>query len=1075
MTRALLRIGRCAMVLMALACARSPVREEGDQLRLVTPEGHTAPVFDASFSRDTQFVVTASDDGTARIWEAPTGREVRRLEVPRVGRDGAVWIRAAAFSPDGGTVVTGSYDGSVRLWSPATGREIRRLPPGHSGPIRSAAFSPDGRLIVTASEDSTARLWDARTGRPAGSPMTHRDLVNTAAFSPDGRYVVTASSDSTAHIWDGATGASVRLLPGHRGWVTSAAFSHDGRLVVTTTEEETARLTSDGTAHVGTAHIWNAATGDIIRQIQRHSAKIRSAAFSPDDRRVVTVSSDGTGSITDLTSGTVLPLEGGTDPLRAVSFSPDPTGRYVVAASHDHTGWMWSSVTGKLIRRFQGHAQRPNAASFSPDGRLVVTAVDDGSGRIWEIGTGREVRQLRGHTGPVRAAAFSPDGRLVATASLDSTVRLWNPTTGGEKHQPFVHSFLVWSAAFSADARFVVSASADSTARLWDADSGRAIGELKVGGAGVNSAAFSPDGRSVVTASGDSRAQFWAVSSRQTSGRPMVHRGRVNSATFSPDGRLLVTASDDSTARLWDAASGRPGHGFSGHRGFVAAAGFSPDGRRVVTASYDRTARVWDVGTGREIRALEGHAGWVHSAVFSPDGRFVVTASSDGTTRVWNPATGSEIFRRYMVDSTGWVIVAADGRFDGNEQGLRRLHYARGLRTIRLEAFFRQFYTPGLAGLLLAGAPYNGPDLRRGFSLPPYVRIAAPISQIADSGTTAMRVIIEAEDNGGGVKDVRLYHDGSLVASETSRGEKARLVRSTSGCPQARTCFETTVELLAGMNTLEATAFARDSTEAERSQVTITVPVTPGRPDPTKLYVLAVGISSYQVPRYNLNYGRADAVAFTNAIRAGAGSIFSDVIIRTLHDASATRDSIEAALGDIARVARPRDVFVFFYAGHGTSERDGKSTRFFLVPSDVEQITNVDDLRRKGLSAEELMSLFEAIPARKKLMVVDACQSGGIVAGFARRGAAEERAIAQLARSSGLFVISATDSEQFAHEVAELGNGILTAALLRALEGGIPDSGKVGMVRQLLSETEYGTHELSRILRRDPQYPMVFS
>ncbi len=1061
MIRALLRLGSCAIVLTAFACSKSAERADADHLKLVTPEGHTAPVFAAAFSNDGHFVVTASDDGTARIWETATGREVRRLESARSSRDSLVWVRAAAFSPDGSAVVTGSFDASVRVWDPRTGRELHNLPTGHTGPITSAAFSPDGRLIVTASQDGTARLWDARTRRAAGSPMTHRSRVNSAAFSADGRYLVTASNDSSARMWDGATGDSVRSLRGHQGWVMSAAFSHGGSAVVTASAD-------------GTARIWNAADGDLIRQLPGAGSAILAAAFSPDDRLVVTVSDDGTALVSEIATGIALRLESGAGPLRSVSFSPDSAGMHVLAASHDNTAWMWSSVTGKVIHRFQGHARQPYAASFSPDGRLVVTAADDSSARIWEVATGQDVRQLRGHTGTVRSAAFSPDGRLVATASEDSTVRLWSPLTGAERLGPLPHSDWVWSAAFSADARFVVSASADSTARLWDADSGRATGSLDVGRVWVNAAAFSPDGRRVVTASGDGRVQLWSVDTGRPSSPAMMHRARVNSAVFAPDGQLLVTASDDSTARLWDPVSGKEVRKLSGHRAFVTSASFSPEADHVATASFDGTARIWDVASGREIRVLEGHAGWVHSAVYSPDGRFIVTASRDGTTRVWNAATGSEIFRRYMLGSADWVIVAPDGRFDGSEDGLRRLHYARGLQTMRLEAFFNQFYTPRLAGLLLSGAPYAGPDLRRGFSLPPYVRIASPISHVADSGTGSARVIIEIADNGGGVEDVRLYHDGALVARETPAAMNPRLVRSPSGCPRDIMCFETTVELLPGMNTLEATAFARDGTEAERSPVTITIPAPRGKPDAT-LYVLAVGITSYRVPRYNLNYGRADAVAFTQAIRAGADSIYADVVVRTLYDASATGDSIAGALRAIAASARPRDVFVFFYAGHGTSERDGRSTRFFLVPTDIDEITDVNSLKRKALSAEELRSLFEGIRARKKLMVVDACQSGGIVAGFARRGAAEERAIAQLARSSGLFVISATDSEQFAQEVAELGHGILTEAFLRALEGRAGDTSRVRTVRQVVSETESGTHELSRMLRREPQYPMVFS
>jgi len=142
----------------------------------------------------------------------------------------------------------------------------------------------------------------------------------------------------------------------------------------------------------------------------------------------------------------------------------------------------------------------------------------------------------------------------------------------------------------------------------------------------------------------------------------------------------------------------------------------------VVTASWDGTARVWEVASGRTLQVFRGDTRWMSSAAFSPDGRHAVTTSNDHTTRIWDVVTGSELFRRFVVDSSDWVAVAPDGRFDGTENGMRSLHYARGLQTIGLEAFFETFHTPGLTGLVLAGTPYHGPDIRTGFGMPPAVR-----------------------------------------------------------------------------------------------------------------------------------------------------------------------------------------------------------------------------------------------------------------------------------------------------------------------------------------------------------------
>ena len=150
-------------------------------------------------------------------------------------------VSSAAFSPDGSRIVTASDDNTARIWDAATGKEIAVLR-GHDGSVNSAAFSPDGSRIVTASEDKTARIWDAATGKEIAVLRGHDGAVNSAAFSPDGSRIVTASVDKTARIWDAATAKEIAVLRGHEDGVSSAAFSPDGSRIVTASDDKTARI-----------------------------------------------------------------------------------------------------------------------------------------------------------------------------------------------------------------------------------------------------------------------------------------------------------------------------------------------------------------------------------------------------------------------------------------------------------------------------------------------------------------------------------------------------------------------------------------------------------------------------------------------------------------------------------------------------------------------------------------------------------------------------------------------------------------------------------------------------------------
>jgi hypothetical protein len=117
-------------------------------------------------------------------------------------------VICAAFSPDGRRIVTASGDGTGRVWDADTGRELLSLD-GHSDLVMSARFSPDGRRIVTSSRDQTARVWDAASGKELLTLRGHRGWVISAVFSPDGSSIVTASLDRTAMIWTAASAEEV--------------------------------------------------------------------------------------------------------------------------------------------------------------------------------------------------------------------------------------------------------------------------------------------------------------------------------------------------------------------------------------------------------------------------------------------------------------------------------------------------------------------------------------------------------------------------------------------------------------------------------------------------------------------------------------------------------------------------------------------------------------------------------------------------------------------------------------------------------------------------------------------------
>jgi len=146
--------------------------------------------------------VTGSEDQTAKVWEATTGRELLTLK----GHSARIW--SVAFSPDGQRIVSGSGDRTAQVWDGTTGQKLATLT-GHVDQVRSVAISPDGRRIVTGSADQTLRVWEATTGRALLTLKGHGARVCSVAFSPDGQWIASGSDDQTARLWPAARAAQV--------------------------------------------------------------------------------------------------------------------------------------------------------------------------------------------------------------------------------------------------------------------------------------------------------------------------------------------------------------------------------------------------------------------------------------------------------------------------------------------------------------------------------------------------------------------------------------------------------------------------------------------------------------------------------------------------------------------------------------------------------------------------------------------------------------------------------------------------------------------------------------------------
>jgi len=704
-------------------------------------------------------------------------------------------------------------------------------------------------------------------------------------------------------------------------------------------------------------------------------------------------------------------------------FTPD--GRYALSGSLHAKVTLWDMETGARVSSLDPQFKISigvHTISFSRDGRyLLMGAKGGGEAVLWDARKWTEMRVLKGHTITecLEAFAFSPDGRHALSGGSYS-IKRWDLDTGKPiqeiTHASFFDRNQSMAIAFSPDAR-VAFVKGIGFISLWDLASGRRLWMY-----GANTGGMRWSGGQAIYA---------------------------NSVKFSPRGEYVLSG-EDTVLKLRDAMTGSVLRTFATPgTGQVDVVAFSPDGKYALSGSQDGKIRLWDIQSGEKKKTFSGHSDEITSVAFSPDGKKIISGG-DATARLWDVSSGEEIAAMMAFDEKEWLVMTPEGYYNASENGAQYLSVVAGDNKYGVDKFYDVFYRPDIVMAKLRGEDIRGlATIKMSDAIkspPPVVEISRP----GDVDGSRVKICYRVKSAGGGIGEIRLFHNGKLVQSDGYYRETAKAADKTSLASfDGRAIYEDMrsvsikgkhelasltakskgeifddcldVDAVAGENEVSLSAFNGSNT-VQSSMKTISFTSRAKQEEP-RLFILSIGINRYRDAGINLKYAVKDAQDILEKLKTQAATLYRSESIHAflLSDSEAGKVGIMNKIDELARIIKPRDSFILFAAGHGVLIQN----QYYLLTSDY----------KGGISAQSMISSNEIVEASKKiksltqLLIFDTCHAGGvdnIVSGL------YDARMSVLAKKMGLHIFASASGRQSAMD-GYRGNGLFTYVLLEGL------------------------------------------
>ena len=1018
--------------------------------------GHALKVVAFDFSPNEKFIVSAGEDGVVKLWETKTGRLVKDWD-PAPDRSGSFkytsdvaflddqyilvatngkplqrWefastgensveafldsklteqptVRAFRVHHDSKEMLVLDFNNNLKIWSTKSTNKPGTEMEATSERITSFCFSQDGKMVHAGTVEGNVVTWDAKKGKRLKSEkMYNSPVLSLEADAAQGSNLVLSGTEKTLEVWDVISPNSKTSLPGAYSPanmlfpIRTTQFSTDGKYIAYGANSM--------------AVVWDAAGKAVKQQFfdpkkEERDGRVYAVCFSADNQKL----------LVGYDNGTIL---------------------------------MWEVETGKLIHRMEGRPLEIKQLAFANNHQSAFVIHDSNKDITYWNGKNAVEKTLKGHRTDVLTAAFSPKGNFLLSCSDDGNLIKWNYLKDSILWQSGPRSEAIVDMAISPDEKTVIALTDSKSVEVWDLERMKVDRTLSHNQGKVTSIGLSADGKYAMTASSDNSMDVYEVENGFEKTTIKGQKPRINPVGFSPDGKYAVSVSCNyGLIEVWNLKIGQLSYSYktkdfevlSGHPFVCGPSGrpaFSSDNRHFMVPSL-HGAMLWDLETGQPL-ILQGNTKDVRSVAFaSPE--IAVVGGNDGSMTLFKVADGKPLVTIYQLNGNNSVVIAPDGLFDATPGALDQMYFVKDLETIDLAQLKDLYYEPNLLSILMG---YKNERLRNVGVLEDlklYPEVSAEIKND--------KLYIDLTERGGGIGKVSVFINGTEVIEDACDGAKNC---SPIDLEQfTKHFFYNEEEQLKNVITIYAYNMEGwlKSPPNEVYPFRATSKGGPGgglsglgkkmapRPDPG-IYAIVIGTSNYKDDNIDLNFPDEDAKAIATSIQTISAPFFKGpkLVKQLTTDATNQSDwpskaNIEAAFKEVAAKANAEDVFFLFLSGHGVTYSEGNDADFYYLTMDCGDmnLANADIRKNFCISTDTLTSWITLIPAKKRVVVLDACHSGKAAENlFAGKSlsASQERELERLKDRTGMFVLASSESGQKSWEDKNLQQGLLTYSLL---------------------------------------------